>query len=942
LEATIMTRKFSVPGATLVFRGASWRGVSALAIVALLFLAPAARAYPPAGIDAFDSVGAFRVSSQAFGIVDTPVVLTGPTQIRRGDAYDPGDGLLEIDTQIEQMALSGSTAIGNVLVKVIAPAPGKIKQKQAGVDFPADSWFLVRVEVQIASPFGNFRLFSDPNRPIRLMAMIDAIPPFGAQYMPEGTFAGVDLVDEAGQVVGLLSHIGHFVGQHPTFSVAPEGTSNLIPADLLGRPTAPRIRAAGLGLVSGDNVDGLSYGLDNLFQPLMDIRFSVDANAVGRLGSHVRREADKSPKQAHGDEFRVTPFAQSGGGSNVQVLDENGDTSPPFPLQGSDDVDALAEQPPEFADADGDGTPEREVYFSLSKGSPSLATLSASAADVLVTKSGAAPTIFIPHTELGLAADDDIDAVCLSVSGRDIAYSLAPGSPSLGTQSAADVFLETTLPAATPTRWFRAANLGLEEADNLNALKCKSGEIDEFGQSQLRFILLDGQSTEQVTLACRSGHNVGTLDGRTGAGQNRGVPVYLSSLICEGTSRAGAIKLRLRASSEFPNELSRGQIFDATDDTRLDIMPWGTGTATMDLTLFLNLDIGTVTGLHHPTGIPLRGQITGKPPKPGEALNPRTTSTASALSLSGDGGPVEQAGATPLFREGGVATNFSITQVVYVPDARPKPTFAAAGFTDAAAFGAPPSPGGLASLFGTFDTTLDVATAIPLPRVLGNNVQVRFQVNAPAAAQSAAISAGGVNQAAQIQLPAPLLFVSPTQINLQIPWEVSIASGTVTAIVSVNGADSAPVQLPVGPVSPGVFTFDFGPGRAVAINPDGSVAHPAGSVPGLTSRPAVAGAPITLFVTGLGVTSPGGVTGDDSYDAAGNFVRRDTATPATVRIGGMNAPVVFSGLSPEFVGVFQINATVPAGVTPGNQVPLVIEIGGRVSRNDVTIAVAAP
>jgi uncharacterized protein (TIGR03437 family) len=95
-------------------------------------------------------------------------------------------------------------------------------------------------------------------------------------------------------------------------------------------------------------------------------------------------------------------------------------------------------------------------------------------------------------------------------------------------------------------------------------------------------------------------------------------------------------------------------------------------------------------------------------------------------------------------------------------------------------------------------------------------------------------------------------------------------------------------------------------------------------------------------VTGLGVTSPGGVTGDDSYDAAGNFVRRDTATPATVRIGGMNAPVVFSGLSPEFVGVFQINATVPAGVTPGNQVPLVIEIGGRVSRNDVTIAVAAP
>jgi uncharacterized protein (TIGR03437 family) len=51
---------------------------------------------------------------------------------------------------------------------------------------------------------------------------------------------------------------------------------------------------------------------------------------------------------------------------------------------------------------------------------------------------------------------------------------------------------------------------------------------------------------------------------------------------------------------------------------------------------------------------------------------------------------------------------------------------------------------------------------------------------------------------------------------------------------------------------------------------------------------------------------------------------------------------VFSGLSPEFVGVFQINATIPAGVAPGNQVPLVLEIGGRVSRDDVTIAVVAP
>jgi uncharacterized protein (TIGR03437 family) len=336
----------------------------------------------------------------------------------------------------------------------------------------------------------------------------------------------------------------------------------------------------------------------------------------------------------------------------------------------------------------------------------------------------------------------------------------------------------------------------------------------------------------------------------------------------------------------------------------------------------------------------VRGTITGKPPKAGEALLLRTST--SALS-PGEGPPeVGQAGVIPLFLEGGVATNFSLAQIAYVPDARPKPTFTAEGFRDAAAFGAPPSPGGLASLFGTFDTGLDVATAIPLPRILGNNVQVKFLVNAPAAAQRAAISEDGKEQAAQIQLPAPLLFVSGTQINLQIPWEVNTGSGTVTAIVSVNGADSAPVQLPVSAVSPGVFTFDFGPGRAVAINQDGSVAHAAGGVPGLASHPAAPGDPIILLVTGLGATAPAGVTGANSYDLDGNFVRRDTTGQVRVRIGGIDAPVVFAGLSPEFVGVFQINTSVPAGVAAGNQVPLVIEVGGRVSRNDVTIAVAAP
>jgi uncharacterized protein (TIGR03437 family) len=898
-----------------------------LALLLLWIAAPAAAAYPPAGVDSFDSMGAFRVSSTQLGIAETSVVLVGPTTIRRSAPYDPGDGLVEIDTQIENMVLFGTTPIGAVTVKVLPPSPGKIKQKEPGVDFPANSWFDIRVEVQIDSQFGQFRLFSDPNTPIRLMAMIDAIPPFGSQYMPEGTFPGVDLLDESGQVVGFLSHIGHFVGQHPTFSAAPDGPSSYDPADLLGRPTAPRIRASDLGLAAGDDVNGVSYGLDLIFPPLMDVRFSVDENSVGRIGSHVRRESDKSPTQAHGDEFRVTPFAQAGGGSNVQELDEDGDTAPPFPLQISDDVDSLAEQPPEFADSDGDGVPDRDIYFTLANGSPSLATLGVAPSDILVTSNGGPPTVFVDHTELGLTPDDDIDAFCLASTSRSMLYSLAPGSVSLAGQSAADTFIVGSLPT-TPLRWFAAANLGLEASDNVNALKCHSGEIDEFQQSKLDFTLVAGTQTQQVSTTCRSGWQVGIKDGRTGMGETRGVPVYFTSLYCNGEFSDGPVEVMLRRDDQFPNMLSSGQIFDNTDDGLLNVAPWGDGEATLQGNLFLNLALGEVTGLHHPTGIPIMGIITSKPPKTGEAIG-----TVSS-SLTADG--VAQAGATALFLEGGVATPFSISNVTYTPDARTIPTVADGGFVEAAGGGDPPSPGGLASLYGTFDTELAIAQAIPLPRTLGDAVQVRFVVDS--AGQAAALN-GANKQAATIELPAPLLFVSSTQINLQIPWEVDADAGTVTVIVSVNGVDSDPVELAVGPVSPGVFTADFGPGRAIAINPDGSLAQPVGSLG--NSRPAVPGETLQFLVTGLGATNPPGITGPNSFDLDGNFVRRDTVQQPTVLIGGVEAPLVFSGLSPEFVGVFQNNATVPDGVTPGGEVPLVIEIGGVSSRDDVTMAVAA-
>jgi uncharacterized protein (TIGR03437 family) len=64
----------------------------------------------------------------------------------------------------------------------------------------------------------------------------------------------------------------------------------------------------------------------------------------------------------------------------------------------------------------------------------------------------------------------------------------------------------------------------------------------------------------------------------------------------------------------------------------------------------------------------------------------------------------------------------------------------------------------------------------------------------------------------------------------------------------------------------------------------------------------------------------------------------NTVAHATVMIGGQAATVTFSGLSPGFAGLYQIDAVVPTGVTAGNDVPVVVSIAGEISPT-VTIAI---
>ena len=97
-----------------------------------------------------------------------------------------------------------------------------------------------------------------------------------------------------------------------------------------------------------------------------------------------------------------------------------------------------------------------------------------------------------------------------------------------------------------------------------------------------------------------------------------------------------------------------------------------------------------------------------------------------------------------------------------------------------------------------------------------------------------------------------------------------------------------------------------------------------------------------VAVTGLGAVTPAIADGAAPCALSGcksTDKQRTTIAKPTVLIGTVSAPVEFSGLAPQFVGVYQLNFKVPSGVPTGNTVPIQIQIGGASSRAGVTIAV---
>jgi uncharacterized protein (TIGR03437 family) len=114
------------------------------------------------------------------------------------------------------------------------------------------------------------------------------------------------------------------------------------------------------------------------------------------------------------------------------------------------------------------------------------------------------------------------------------------------------------------------------------------------------------------------------------------------------------------------------------------------------------------------------------------------------------------------------------------------------------------------------------------------------------------------------------------------------------------------------------------------------IAHPDGSeVLAGNGNAATAGDVLVIYSTGLGAVSPRGVAGAPiAYPPLSNA----NAT-VTVTLGGVSLPVLFAGATPGSAGLYQVNATVPTGVAPSSQAPLILTQNGQSSPTGVTIPV---
>jgi uncharacterized protein (TIGR03437 family) len=228
----------------------------------------------------------------------------------------------------------------------------------------------------------------------------------------------------------------------------------------------------------------------------------------------------------------------------------------------------------------------------------------------------------------------------------------------------------------------------------------------------------------------------------------------------------------------------------------------------------------------------------------------------------------------------------------------PVPALPAASIVSAATFKQTPlAPGGLFTVMAVN---------------LGASTDTAGTANWPTLLDGVSLTINGI--------PAPLIYVSSTQINAQAPFE--IASGPATLVLNENGVTGQPVPVVIADTAPQIFLIAGT--HAAALNQDYSVNAP--------NNPAIPGGVVSIFWTGQGQVSNPVTTG---APASGMFLNT-TLAPTAATIGGQPAAVLYSGLAPGLVGLAQANLRIPD--LPSGEYPVVLTVGSATS-NSATISI---
>jgi uncharacterized protein (TIGR03437 family) len=234
----------------------------------------------------------------------------------------------------------------------------------------------------------------------------------------------------------------------------------------------------------------------------------------------------------------------------------------------------------------------------------------------------------------------------------------------------------------------------------------------------------------------------------------------------------------------------------------------------------------------------------------------------------------------------------------YTGNARIQPTISANGIVDGASFtsGRAVAPGSIISIFGN-GMADENASAIKLPLPYGID-GTAFSFDVPSAS---------------ISVPGRFFYISASQLNVQVPWELA-GQSSVTVKVIVNFTYSAEYTLPLATYSPGFFASSVG-GQQIAAALDLNYRVIS------SSNPAKRGSTVQLYLNGLGPVQ------NTPADGAAVTSADSTTATTTITIGGQPATVSYSGLAPNFVGLYQVNAVVPGSIGTGLQ-PVTCSIGG--------------